>query len=169
MKTGKLYIAVLCVGFFLFAATNNLAAKQNWEELFQETLVKGKQDGNKVQALEAAIRNAMERNAPACQVMKTAISLDYNPYLVLTTIYAYGSIEIDELCICGTEEGIAKEIIAKAAADATRPGGDKVYTRVEVKQSQCLQPALPYTAAAADIPDPPEAPDPVPPVSASAP
>ncbi len=123
----------------------------------------------KEKALEEAIRGAMNQGADACQCMKTALLFDFIPYLVLRDIYSYGSIEIDELCMCGTEEGILKEVIAKAAVDAAGPNGEKIYSGDQVKQSQCLQTGLPYTATAADLPDAPEFPDPVPPDSVSSP
>lgn len=101
--------------------------------------------------LEEAISRAMEKKAPACECMKIAVDLDYNPYSVLKNIYsAGGDLELDQLCICATEAGIMKAIIAKAAKKAVSPLGEPIFKRDEIAQSQCLggEEGLPYTPSA---------------------
>ncbi len=172
-------ILVLAV-VFCFAFTASAFAAEDWEDEFVDALIKGKEVTQteteglaytpaEETVLQDAIKKAMDEEAPPCQCLKIAVNFDYNPYLVIKNIYGYGGeVDLDELCMCATEEGIMKEVIAKAAADAVTPLGDKVFDRDEITRSVCLEMGLPYTAAAADLPDPPEPPDP-PPTSASAP
>jgi hypothetical protein len=180
MKTRVLGFVLFFAGVTFLCAASGPAEAKNWEDAFAEALIKGKeaaeQEGGGLgytpsleKVLDDAVAEALDRDGPPCQCMKIAISLEYSPYLVLKTIYRHANIEIDELCMCGTEQGILKEVIAKAAVDATLPSGEKVFAGDEVKQSQCLQTGLPYTAAAAELPDAPDPPDPVPPDSVAAP
>ena len=81
----------------------------------------------------------MDLKAPACEVMKIAVDLKYNPYSTIKTIFAVGGeVKLDQLCMCATESGITKEIIAKAASDATSSLGKPIFSRDEIIQSQCL-------------------------------
>ncbi len=94
--------------------------------------------------LEEAIKLAMERKAPPCEAMKIAVELKYSPYGVIKNIFGYGGeISLDQLCMCATETGINKQIIAKAAADATSSLGTPIFNRDEIVQSQCI--GLGYT------------------------
>ncbi len=183
MKQSLLWPVVVAVLFCIGTVTAGFAQSADWEDQFVEALHKGKEAaGAQSQAeglgytpseeavFEKAVKKALGQDAPACQCMKIAVNMDYNPYMVLTNIYGAGKgVKLDELCMCATEEGIRKEVIARAASDAVGPSGEKVFTRDEVTQSQCLQVGLPYTAAEVDLPDAPEDPDPVPPDSVSTP
>ena len=163
-------VVVFCIG----TVTAGFSQSADWEDQYVEALQKGKeavqnQGGglgytpSEETVLQDAVKKALDQEAPACQCMKIAVNMDYNPYMVLTNIYGAGKgVKLDELCMCATEEGIMKEVIAKAASDAVTPSGEKVFARDEVTQSQCLQVGLPYTAAEVDLPDEPEDPDSVP-------
>lgn len=99
--------------------------------------------------LKEAISKAMEQEAQACECMKIAIDLEYNPYSVLKSIYSSGGdVKLDQLCMCATEAGIMNAITAKAAVDALSPSGAPVFSRDEITQSQCLggEEGLAYTA-----------------------
>ncbi|MCF8111904.1 MAG: hypothetical protein K9J85_10500 [Desulfobacteraceae bacterium] len=176
-------MVLVLVFVFGFAANSMAAAAQDWEQEFIRTLTEARnaavsgeeEEGlgytpSEEKVLEDAIKKALNQGGPGCQIMKIAMGMDYNPYLVLVNIYSFGDkVKLDEICMCSTEQGVDEAVIAKAAADATAPDGSKVYTRDEVAQCQCLQPGLPYTPAAPEAPPQPEPPDPVPPVSVSAP
>ncbi|MDX9786771.1 MAG: hypothetical protein RBT11_08340 [Desulfobacterales bacterium] len=95
-----------------------------------------------------------EKGERVCECLKIAIELEYNPYLVLKNIYAVGGdLEIDQLCMCATEAGVMKAIIAKAAKDAMTPLNQPVYDIDEIAQSQCLkgEDGLAYTLADNDL------------------
>lgn len=178
---------LLIAGIFILAAGLGLAAiqtaaAQDWEEEFQEALVEIKQAGEAGEAgdglgytpsredmLDEAIGNAMAQGGGGCQVMKMAVDMDFNPYPVLSSIYSRGSVSLDEVCMCATEQGISKAVIAQAATSAAGPGGEPAYTRDEVTQAQCLQEGLPYTPVQAQPPPQPNPPDPIPPDSVSTP
>ena len=173
MKT-KCIWPVLVAAVFLIGAAGPAFSKDslNWEQEFVDALKKGKEaietqgEGlglgytpSEATVLEEAIQNALDQDAPPCECMKIAVGFDYNPYNVLTSIYGSGKgVELDNVCMCATEEGVMKEVIARAASDAVNPVGEKVFDRDEITQSQCLQVGLPYTAAAAALPDSPEPP-----------
>lgn len=174
------------IGFRLVTAVFILATATSafcgWENDLRTALQKGKEQvqsttgglaytPDEATVLNDALDKALnEEKAPPCQCMKIAIEEKYNPFQVLTSIYGLGEeVKLDDLCMCATEEGILKEVIAKAAVDATGPNGEKVYERDEITQSQCLAAGLPYTAAETPLPDPPEPPNPIPPASVSTP
>ncbi len=160
-KTAYLFFIIILSVMFA-----PLVSAEDWRSEFVDALKKGKEvrlpaGGEKGQGLaytppedvvlEEAVSRAMENKAPACECMKLAIDFDYNPYLVLKNIYGFGGdLEIDQLCMCATEAGIMKAIIANAAADAVTPMNEPVFDRDEITQSQCLggEEGLAYTAAA---------------------
>ncbi len=89
--------------------------------------------------LKEAISAAMEQEASACECMKIAVDLEYNPYAVLKAIYSSeGNVKLDQLCNCATEAGIMKAITAKAAGDALSSSGTPKFPQDEITQSQCL-------------------------------
>ncbi len=90
--------------------------------------------------LEKAITQALTRNAPPCECMKIAINLQYNPYSVLKNIYGAGNREIllDQLCMCASELGIMKAVIARAATDALSSSNEPIFQMDEISQCQCL-------------------------------
>lgn len=110
------------------------------------------------EALEIAIKKAMDQKAPPCEAMKLAVDLEFNPYNVITGIFNSGAeIDLEQLCMCATEGGIPRSLLAQAteaAAEANR------LTRDEIAQSQCLREGLGYTAEA--FITPPDDPDPKP-------
>ncbi len=80
--------------------------------------------------------------------MKIAIDLKYNKYYILKYIYSTGGeLEIDELCMCATEGGIAKHLIAQAVKDAVSYTGNPVYGIDEIAQARCINRGLGYTEA----------------------
>ena len=96
-------------------------------------------------ALEEAIKKAMEMKAPPCEAMIEATRLEFNPYSIMKNIFGHGGeVDLNQLCMCATESGINKQIVAKAAADATSPIGTPIYSRDEITQAQCLT-GLAYT------------------------
>ncbi|MFO7840427.1 MAG: hypothetical protein R6X08_13130 [Desulfosalsimonadaceae bacterium] len=173
MRKYWIWVFVLALVFGFGAVSNSPAAERNWEQEYIRALEEGKEaieaGRPEAEVLDKAVGDAMQKGGGGCQVMKAAVDMDYNPYLVLVNIYSHSGVDLDEICMCSTEQGISKAVIARAATNATTPAGDPAFSRQEVSQCQCLQPGLPYTAAAQDRPDPPDPPDPVPPDSASAP
>ncbi len=167
----QLGVFLLAVGF-MFAA-NGLAQSEKWEEAFNSALAKAKEEAAdsdaRKQLLDEAIRNALNQGAPGCQLLKMAVKSEFDPYAALLSIYSSGMVGLDEICMCATEQGINKAVIAQAASNATASGGGSVYTRDEITQSQCLQAILPYTPADEAGPPPPPPPPPIPPASASTP
>lgn len=128
-----------------------------WENDFILALRKGKAESihqkgglgytmSENSILENAIKKALEQQAPPIEVMIIAIDLKYNPYDVIKNIFGHGDeINLNQLCLCATENGISKQIIAKAAADATSPTGTPIFPRDEIAQAQCLNVGLGYT------------------------
>jgi len=142
---------ILCLKLFapLCFAENNL-----WEQKYINALQKGititatincKDRGlgytpSKETILEDAIKDAIAMKAPSCQMMKIAIDMKYNPYSVIKNIFSFGGeINLNQLCMCATESGINKRIIAKAAEEAISPLGKPIYSRDEIAQAQCLK------------------------------
>lgn len=144
------------------------AAEGEWRQAFVDALTEGKKktkvlaEGqasdqasglgftpHETTVLEAAVKTAMELKAPACEAVKIAVDLKYNPYLVIKNVFGYGGEpDLNQLCMCATENGINKKIVAKAAADATSSVGTPVFPRDEIAQTQCLREVgLGYTAA----------------------
>jgi TolB-like protein len=95
-----------------------------------------------VVVLQEAISKALEKEKGTrrCECMKIAIEADYNAYLVIKTIYEVGgNLEIDQLCMCATEAGVMRAIIAKAAREAASPLGGSVYSPDEVARANCFR------------------------------
>lgn len=171
---------VLITGLALFS--NSCLADENiWEKEFVQALQKGKAvmaeptkglgyTPAEETVLEGAIKKAMDLKAPPCEAMKIAVDLKYNPFSVLKNIFGYGGeVNLDQLCMCATESGVNKQIIAKAATDAMTPLGTPVFPRDEITQAQCLREiGLGYTAAET-IPPPIPPPPPPKPFSVSSP
>ena len=169
MKKLTLFFSIFAVAIIFSSAV--MAEGQNiepkWSDTFQAMLEKGKQAAVPAGqpkptglaytapdeiALEEAISFALkqDKSARVCECLKIAIDLDYNPYLVIKTIYTIGAnLDIDQLCMCATEAGVMKAIIAKAAKDAVTPLDKPVYNMDEIAQSQCLRGVngLAYTRA----------------------
>jgi TolB-like protein len=102
--------------------------------------------------LKEAMSKALEKDkgSRGCECMKIAVDADYNAYLVIKTIYEVGgNLEIDQLCMCATEAGVLKAILAKAAREAVSASGEPVYSPDEVAQANCFrgQDGLAYTPA----------------------
>lgn len=163
-------------------SASSMGASQSWEQEFINALTKAKEAGqagqrgeglgynqSPEQLLDEAIQDAMAQGGPPCQILRMAVDMDFNPYPVLLSIYSQGSVDLDEVCMCATEQGVGKAVIAQAATSASGPSGTPAYNRDEIAQSQCLQEGLPYTPAAMENPPQPESPDPIPPDSVSSP
>lgn len=166
----KLLSVMTALAMIVGLTSTVFAAEQDWRTPFITALQDGKTatmatgEGLAYTApeelvLKEAVSKAMEQDAPACECMKMAIDLEYNPYAVLKSIYSVGSnVTLDQLCMCATEAGIMKAIIAKAAVDALSPTGEALFNRDEIAQCQCLrgedglaytpppEEGLPYTA-----------------------
>ncbi len=165
----------------LFLTTLGFAEQKkenNWEKDFVQALQKGKaknlnkSGGLGYQAaensvLEKAIKKALDQKAPPCETMKIAVDLQYQAYDVISNIFSQGAeVNLNQLCMCATESGINKQIVAKAANETVTPLGKPVYPRDEIVQAQCLNDVgLGYTQQ--NQPPPPIDP-PVPPVPVSA-
>lgn len=164
--------SLLIIGLIMFSYP--CTAEENvWEKEFVQALQKGKivpagqgqglgYTPAEETVLEGAIKKAMELKAPPCEAMKIAVDLKYSPFSILTNIFGYGGeVDLDQLCMCATESGINKQIIAKAATDAVTPLGSPVFPRDEITQAQCLREiGLGYTAL--ETPPPPNPPPPPP-------
>ncbi len=144
------FTSLMIIGL-MFLTYIGTASAESWEKDFVQALQKGKavpsgQAGGlgytpaEDTVLEEAIRKAMEAKAPPCSAMKIAVDMKYNPYMVIKNIYSYGGeVGLDQLCMCATESGVNKQIIAKAATDAATSLGEPVFSRDEIVQSQCLR------------------------------
>ncbi len=145
------------------AAQNTNNQKPRWDELYVQALEKirspDKTDGlgytlSEEEALEKAIKDAIDQKGPACQVLKIGVDMQFNPYSVLTGIFnSNAKIDLEQLCLCATETGddsaISKSVMLKAANDAVKRNR---LRRDEVTQAQCLQQGLGFTVAS-DTPD----------------
>lgn len=169
-KTIKTFGLMCCM---LILSASGFAEENLWEKEFVQALQKGKvQNVQKTgglaytpaetSVLEKAIKKALDLKAPPCEAMKIAVDLKYKPFDVISNIFGHGGdVDLNQLCMCATESGINKQIVAKAAAEATSPLGTPVFPRDEIAQAQCLNDVgLGYTPA--DTPPPPIRP-PVPP------
>lgn len=157
MKTFSI-ISLLIFGLIIFSYP--CVAKDNaWENEYTQTLQKGKArpagtsqgygyTPSEETILEGAIKKAMTLKAPPCEAMKIAVDLKYNPFSVLKNIFGYGGeVNLDQVCMCATESGVQKQLIAKAASEAVTPLGVRVFERDEIIQAQCLREiGLGYTA-----------------------
>ncbi|MDA3788142.1 MAG: hypothetical protein PF503_06570 [Desulfobacula sp.] len=95
------------------------------------------------EALDEAIKKAMDQKAPPCEAMKLAVDLNFNPYNVITGIFSSGAeIDLNQLCMCATEAGISKSLMAQATNAAVN---ENMLTRDEIAQAQCLREGLGYT------------------------
>ena len=164
--------SLFIIGLILFSYPC-MAEENAWEKEFVQALQKGKivpagqsqglgYTPAEETVLEGAIKKAMELKAPPCEAMKIAVDLKYSSFSILTNIFGYGGeVDLDQLCMCATESGINKQIIAKSATDAVTPLGIPVFPRDEITQAQCLREiGLGYTAA--ETPPPPIQPPPPP-------
>ncbi len=138
-------------------AQNTDDQKPSWDEEYVQSLQKIK-DPQKTgglgytlseeEALEKAIQNAIDQEAPTCQVLKIGVEMKFNPYSILTGIYnSDAKIDLEQLCLCATETGdgsIPKSVMLKATNDAVERGR---FRRDEVTQAQCLQQGLGFTVA----------------------
>jgi hypothetical protein len=160
MKTSVLILSLIAA-IAMCCTTPCLAQSSGtWQDTLKAMLEEGKAgsespDGGGLAytpsegtVLEEAVTAAMtgEQGDRACEIMKMAVELEYNPYSVLKTIYSVGGdLEIDPLCTCATEAGVMKAVIASAATDAVTPLNEPVYDVDEISRSQCLS-GLAYTA-----------------------
>jgi TolB-like protein len=142
---------------------------ENWQNDYSATLRKGKAihlpsgqppavglayTPSEAVSLQSAISKALEKEkgSRACECMKIAVDLEYNPYLIIKTIYEVGAdLEIDQLCMCATEAGVKKAIAARAAGEALSPLGKPMYSPDEIAQASCFrgEEGLAYTPDAA--------------------
>ncbi len=153
----KLGAFVLIAIFIIGIAPNCLAAektekqlKEKWEREYISRLNKKSSDlDEKKIILKDAITKALDDEAPPCACMRIAIGLEYKPYFVIRYIYEHSpGVGLDELCWCATSDGIEKQIIAKAAADAETKDGNSVFRENEIASADCLKgdKGLAYTA-----------------------
>ncbi|MBU1344828.1 MAG: hypothetical protein KKE44_19260 [Proteobacteria bacterium] len=172
MKT-ILITTILIIGLMAFSYPG-FAEENVWEKDFVHALQKGKAKTTgqaeglgytpaEETVLENAIKQAMDLKAPPCEAMKIAVDLKYSPYSVIKNVFAHGGeVDLNQLCMCATESGINKQIVAKAAADATSSLGTPIFPRDEITQAQCLREiGLGYTPLATIpriIPPPPPVP-----------
>lgn len=173
----NLTMKTICLIFslILMAGTAFAEDKKLWEKEFVQALQKGKMvdsqdseglgytpDENTV--LSKAIKRAVEQKAPPCEAMKIAIDLKYTAYNVIYNIFSHGGeINLNQLCMCATESGINKQLVAKAATEVTNKDGERIFPRDEIAQAQCLNDVgLGYTEAAAPPPPIPPPPKPKP-------
>ncbi len=155
--TVALLTAVCCT---MGTAQTTSEEDQPWHLAFAADLAKiadpQKTDGlgytlTEEEALDQAIEKAISNEAPACQVAKLAVGMNFNPYSVLSGIFkSGGKIDLDQLCMCATEIGdsnpllrdlnlddvpIDKTVMKQAADDAVAAN---LLTQDEVSQAQCL-------------------------------
>ncbi len=173
--------AIIIVSILALLSSAGFAQDNQWENEFVLALQKGKAlatTKNKGLAytpaqstvLENAIKKAMDKKAPPCEAMKIAVDLKYNPYSVIKNIFSYGGeVDLNQLCMCATESGVNKQVIAKAATDAASPLGKPIFPRDEIAQAQCLREiGLGYTPVV-QVPPPINPPAPPVPFSVASP
>jgi hypothetical protein len=178
MKKITLFVSILTI-LVMFSAplfAQDAGKGEDWRNDYLAALKKGKAGASpsgetqatglaytpsEAVAFQEAISKALEKEKGdrVCECLKIAVDLDYNAYLVIKTIYeAGGDLQIDQLCMCATEAGVMKAIIAKAAKDAVSPLGEPVYEPDEIAQTSCFrgEEGLAYTegrdVALVDIP-----------------
>lgn len=150
-------ILSIFIGLVVFALPGFAQEKETkkWDTEFVQALEKirsQKKTGGlgytvtEEEALEKAIKKAMDQKAPACEALKLAVDLNFNPYTVVSGIFSSGAeIDLDQLCMCATESGISKSLMAQAA---TAAADANLLTRDEITQSQCLREGLGFTEEA---------------------
>jgi len=163
----KYFVSILAAALLTAVCCNigtaQTASEENqpWHLVFASDLAKiadpQKTDGlgytlTEEESLDQAIKKAIiDNKAPACQVAKLAVGMNFNPYSVLSGIFKCGGkVGLDELCMCATEIGdtdpllselnlddlpIDKTVMKQAADDAVAAN---LLTQDEVSQSQCL-------------------------------
>ena len=162
----------------IFIASLGYAEENAWEKEYVHALQKGKlnqtQGGGlgytqtEDEILADAIKKAIEMKAPPCEAMKIAVDLNYPAFSVIISIFASGGeVDLNQMCMCATEKGVTKQVIAQAARQA-QINGQAVYPPDEVTQAQCLREGLGFTEAAEFPEDIPPGPTPNP-VSVSSP
>ncbi len=167
-----LFAAVFVYVSMAVAQEQNDDAGFGWQTTFKQMLEDGKESVEtsagglaytpaEATVLEEAVTYALseESGDRACECMKIAVELEYNPYLVLKTIYGLGGdLEIDTICNCSTQAGVTKAIIAQAATDAVTPLNEPVYDIDEISRSQCLTGLAYQVNSGNPPPDPPDPP-----------
>ena len=159
MKNLTLFVSMLTI--IVMCSATLFAEGQRTDEKWQNDYLAALKKGKSVQlpagqtqaaglaytppeavVLQEAVSKALEKEKGdrVCECMKVAVDLEYNPYLVIKTIYeAGGDLEIDQLCMCASEAGVMKAIIAKAAREAVSPLGEPVYSPDEIAQTNCFR------------------------------
>lgn len=131
------------IGIFVsqgFAEVNNKALMNGYKKALLEGQAMINTPSEEAVLAEAIKQAIVINNAPACQTMKIAVDLKYNPYFVIKNIFSHGSaVDLDQLCICATEYGINKQIFAKASMDAVSPFGEPLFSEDELAECQCMQ------------------------------
>ncbi len=164
----RLSIFILICIFLVGIVPNCLAAekqkKEKWETEYLSILNQQSNSADEKKAvLKDAITMALDGDAPACEVMRIAIGLQYKPYFVMRYIYEHSKeVKLDDLCWCATSDGIENPIISKAVADAKTSNNDPVFRQNEIAKADCLKEALAYTVEP-NSPDPITPPGPPPP------
>jgi hypothetical protein len=164
----KLALFIIISAFIVGVVPNCLAVekqkKEKWETEYNSILSQTATSPNEKRAfLKDAITKALDENAPACEVMRIAIGMEYKPYFVMRYIYEHSQgVKLDELCWCATSDGVEHPIISKAVADAKAPNNDPVFRQNEIAKADCLKQGLAYTATL-NTPDPITPPGPPPP------
>lgn len=165
-------VIFLVAMFSSIISAEDQGAGIGWRDIYQDMLEKGKGIGEpetepepEEVVLEKAVSFALseEKGDRACECMRMAVELEYNPYLVIKTIYSVGGdLEIDQLCLCATEAGVMRAIISQAAMDATTSRDEAIYDEDEIARSECLK-GLAFTVEEkeGEGPDPPPPPPPV--------
>jgi hypothetical protein len=160
----KKTIVISIISAVLMLTVPVIAEENLWEKDFVQALQKGKtksaqESGGlgytpaEASVLEAAMKKALDQKAPPCEAMKIAVDLEYKAYDVISNIFGHGGeVNLNQLCMCATESGINKQIVAKAATEATNSIGQPVFPRDEIAQAQCLNDVgLAYTPLAAPL------------------
>lgn len=157
--TATLILVMFCSPGMAGAAED----KKPWDVVFASDLAKikspKKTDGlgytvTEEEALDQAIKKAIDNGGPVCETTKMAVGLNFNPYSVLMGVFkSGGKVKLDQLCMCATETEdsdatIGKGIMKQAADDAV---AKNLLTRDEVSEAQCLEQGLAFTETLAPI------------------
>ena len=132
---------LLIVFVVLMITVSSGFTKEKWSDKFSKSLSVSYEPLEKNDILKDAIDQAMNEDAPPCEVMRIAIGMDFKPYFVILFIYENNKDNnLDEICWCATSDGIEDFIVAKAAIDS------KVFRNNEIAKSECLKKGLAYTS-----------------------
>ncbi|MCP4021860.1 MAG: hypothetical protein GY729_08460 [Desulfobacteraceae bacterium] len=93
---------------------------------------------------------ALKNNAPPWAVARVAVELNFNPYVVVKTVFENSEkIDLKQFFAVSIASGISKQIVAKAAVDAKSFSKDTVFKKSQLVEAMKEQ-DLGFTITTAD-------------------